>query len=167
MPECHFRKAVEADRPAITRIVDAAFRPEDVVTFLNALREDGCIIGEWVAETGGGIVAHIAFSRVWIETADNYRSPAAMLTPLAVHPDRQNRGIGTTLMDHAIRALETAGEDLFIVLGHPDYYPRAGFSAETVGDLKNPWQGNPAFMARGSVPPGGTLVLPPPIANAH
>ncbi|MEQ9490142.1 MAG: N-acetyltransferase [Alphaproteobacteria bacterium] len=167
MPDYHFRKAVEADRPAITRIVDAAFRPEDVVTFLNALREDDCIIGEWVAETGGGIVAHIVFSRVFVETPDGGRTKAAMLTPLAVHPDRQNRGIGTALMDHAIRALEAAGEDLFVVLGHPDYYPRAGFSAEAAGDLKNPWQGNPAFMARGAVPSGGTLIMPPSIANAH
>ena len=167
MPDDHFRKAAEADRPAIRSTVDAAFLPEDVVTFLDALWAEGCIIGEWVAEETGAIIAHIAFSRVFIETPDGSRTQAAMLTPLAVHPDRQNRGIGTALMDHALRKLEDAGEDLFVVLGHPDYYPRAGFSAEAAGDLKNPWQGDPAFMARGAVPPGGTLVMPPAIADAH
>ncbi len=167
MPDSPFRPAVETDRAEIRRVVDAAFLPEDVVTFLDALWAEGCIIGEWVTEETGAIIAHIVFSRVFIETPDGERIPVAMLTPLAVHPDHQNRGVGTALMDHALRALEEAGEDLFVVLGHPDYYPRAGFSAEATGDLKNPWLGDPAFMARGSVPPGGTLVMPPAIADAH
>jgi putative acetyltransferase len=40
-----------------------------------------------------------------------------MLTPLAVRPDRQRLGIGTQLMDHALKSLEARGETLFSVLG--------------------------------------------------
>lgn len=165
--EVGFRVAEPQDYASTRAPVDAAFRPEDVVTFLDALRADGCILGEWLAEDAGGPVAHIAFSRVHVEREDGARLPAAMLTPLAVRPDRQRLGIGFGLMKHALAALEEAGEDLFFVLGHPGYYPKAGFSSAKAAAVSSPWSGKPAFMARGGSVPSGRLVLPKAIADAH
>jgi putative acetyltransferase len=34
-----------------------------------------------------------------------------------------------------------------LVLGHPRYYPRFGFAAETAARIASPFRGNPAFMA--------------------
>ena len=34
-----------------------------------------------------------------------------------------------------------------ILLGHPTYYPRFGFSAEAAAKVISPYAGNPAFMA--------------------
>lgn len=147
-------------------LVDQAFKPEDVVTFLDGLRADGCILDEWVAEEENGLAGHIVFSRVWVEARSGERLPAAMLTPLAVRPERQRSGIGTALMKHAIEDLEDRGEILFFVLGHPDYYPRAGFSADLAAKVENPWMGNPAFIARAAVVPEGKLILPPIIAHS-
>ena len=90
-----------------------------------------------------------------------------MLTPLAVRPDRQRLGIGRQLMDHALKSLEARGETLFFVLGHPEYYPRAGFSSTLAETVTSPWPGNPAFMAKGRFVPEGRLVLPSVIAVAH
>jgi putative acetyltransferase len=67
-------------------------------------------------------------------------------------------------MDHALRKLEARGEAQFFVLGHPDYYPRAGFRP-AADRIASPWPGNPAFMAASL--PEGRLVLPAAIANAH
>lgn len=159
--------ANEADWSETRRLVDAAFRPEDVVSFLDALRGEGCILGEWVARDETGLVGHVVFSRVHVETEDGARQDAAMLTPLAVRPDRQRRGVGTRLMAHAIEALEKRGETVFVVLGHPSYYPRAGFSAEKADAIASPWSGNPAFMVRADTIPAGRLVLPAAIAGAH
>jgi putative acetyltransferase len=160
-------RAVEPrDRAATRRVVDAAFRPEDVVTFLDALRADGCILGEWLAQDSTGPVGLIVFSRVWVEYQSGTRSNAAMLTPLAIRPDRQRLGIGRRLTNHALQALEVRGETLFLVLGHPDYYPRFGFSAHAAEAIASPWSGNPAFMARGAIVPEGRLVLPSVIAAA-
>jgi len=162
-----FRAAGPHDRAPTRQVVDAAFSPEDVVTFLDALRADGCILGEWLAEDSSGPVAFIAFSRVWVEQQDGGRFNGAMLTPLAVRPNRQRVGIGGRLMDHALKSLEASGETLFFVLGHPGYYPRAGFSSSLAEPVTSPWSGNPAFMARGRLIPEGRLVLPSVIAAAH
>lgn len=161
-----FRSCSHEDWPATRTLVDAAFRPEDVVTFLDALRADGCLLGEWLAEEASGPIAHIAFSRVFLEEQGGARRLAAMLTPLAVRPDRQRKGVGAALMAHALSALEDAGETLFFVLGHPKYYPRAGFRPVTDGAVASPWPQSPAFMMRGAAV-AGRLILPAVIADAH
>ena len=148
-------------------LVDEAFRPEDVVTFLDALRADGCILGEWLAEEEGVPIGHIVYSRVWVERSDGILQDAAMLTPLAVKPGRQRQGVGVGLMNHSLAALEARGENLFFVLGHPTYYPRAGFQSAAAERVVSPWQGKAAFMARGAAVPAGRLVLPKVIAEAH
>jgi putative acetyltransferase len=155
------------DYLATRMIVDDAFRPEDVVTFLDALRTEGCLLREWLAEDSNGPVAYIAFSRAWVEQPDARRRKVAFLTPLAVRPDRQRIGIGSRLMDHAFKELEAHGETLFLVLGHPEYYPRAGFRSTLAQGIASPWTGNPAFMARGVYVPEGRLVLPLAISDAH
>lgn len=162
-----FRAAGPDDHAATRRVVDAAFRPEDVVTFLDALRADGCILGEWLAEDSNGPIGLIVFSRVWVAQQSGRRFDGALLTPLAVRPNRRRLGIGGRLMDHALRSLEARGETLFFVLGHPGYYPRAGFSSSLAERVTSPWPGNPAFMARGNFVPAGRLVLPSVIATAH
>ena len=160
-----FRLATPEDYGPTRALVDRAFRPEDVASFLDALRADGSILDEWIAEDESGAVGHIVFSRAWVEHRDGERLAAAILTPLAVRPDRQRQGIGTALMIHAISALEDRGETLFFVLGYPDYYPRAGFHADLAAKVDNPWQGNPAFMARAATMPEGKLILPRPILD--
>ena len=165
--EMTIRPAGPQDHASTRHLVHAAFNPEDVVSFLDALRTDGCVLGEWVAENESGIVGHIVFSRVWLEQPNGDRQPAAFLTPLAVHPDVQRSGIGTRLMEYALEALESRGETLFFVVGHPEYYPRAGFRSDTASAVASPWSGNPAFMVRGDVVPEGRLILPSVIADAH
>jgi putative acetyltransferase len=162
-----FRLAGHHDYASTREVVDAAFRPEDVATFLDALRADGCILGEWLAEDSSGPVGLIVFSRVWVEQPNGDRLAGAILTPLAVRPDRQRLGIGGRLMDHALKSLEARGEALFFVLGHPGYYPRAGFRSALAETVTSQWSGNPAFMAKGMFVPKGRLVLPSVIADAH
>ena len=162
--DVRFRPVGSADQAPTRELVDEAFGPEDVVTFLDALRADGCILGEWLAEDASGLVGHIVFSRVWVERPNGERVDAAMLTPMAVRPDRQRTGVGTRLTMYALEALETRGESLFFVVGHPEYYPRSGFRADDAARVSSPWAGNPAFMVRGRSVPEGKLVMPAPIA---
>ena len=106
------------------------------------------------------------FSRVWIETEAGTRLPAAMLTPLAVDPEVQRTGIGTRLVRLAMDELQSRGERMFFVLGHPKYYPRFGFSREKARSIESPWQQSPGFMAAGEAVSAGRLVLPRAIADA-
>jgi putative acetyltransferase len=167
--EVQFRRVDNRDYASTRKLVDHAFRSEgsEVATFLDSLRADGCILGEWLAEDFSGPIGHIVFSRVWLEQKDGNRLEAAMLTPLAVRPDHQRLGVGTQLMEYALRELELRGETLFFVLGHRDYYPRVGFRSASAAGVESPWPGNPAFMVRGRSVPEGRLVMPAVIADAH
>jgi putative acetyltransferase len=168
--EVDFRPVDIRDHAATRKLVYDAFRStgsEETAAFLDALRAEGCVLGEWLAEDPSGPIGHIVFSRVWLEQPNGDRLKAAMLTPLAVRPDRQRLGTGLRLMDHALKELESRGETLFFVLGHPNYYPRAGFRAAAAVDVESPWSGKPAFMVRARTVPVGRLVMPSVIADAH
>jgi len=167
--EVRFRRAGLHDDTLTRSVVVDAFgaEGEETAVFLDALRADGCIVGEWLAEDPSGVIAHIAFSRVWLEDEDGKRQPAAMLTPLSVRLDRQRVGIGTRLMEHALSELEKLGETTFFVIGHPDYYPRAGFHATRAADVESPWRGEPWFMVRAVANLKGRLLMPRVIADAH
>jgi putative acetyltransferase len=53
---------------------------------------------------------------------------------MSVAPDRQRTGIGSALVNEALRRADERGEPLVLVLGHPGYYPRFGFGrASTLG----------------------------------
>jgi putative acetyltransferase len=80
-----------------------------------------------------------------IETAGG-NLPAVALAPLAVLPELQRQGIGGKLIEHGLDYLRGGIEQVVLVLGHPEYYPRFGFSAGKARFLESPF--NPkAFMA--------------------
>jgi putative acetyltransferase len=90
-------------------------------------------------------VGHILFSRVFIH--DNRGPmPAVALAPVAVVPERQRRGIGSMLVRAGLQECRVRAERIVLVVGHPDYYPRFGFSHPLTRNLRSPYEGN-AFMA--------------------
>ena len=71
-------------------------------------------------------VGHILFTRGFIE--DNPQIKVSFLAPLAVIPKHQKQGIGGALIKEGIKELSKMGVDLVFVVGHPEYYPRFGFT---------------------------------------
>ena len=80
---------------------------------------------------------------------------AVSLAPMAVLPDHQRQGIGSKLVLGGLEACREQGHKIVVVLGHPDFYPRFGFSAELARPLENPFGDGEAWMALEFVP--GTL----------
>jgi putative acetyltransferase len=139
------RLRVSTDDAAIAAVVRAAFRGPDEAALVTRLRQDGDMIAEFVALDAGSVVGHIAFSRLDAQSGSaNLRAVA--LAPLAVAPTRQRQAIGDTLTRHALDRLREEGEDLAVVLGHPAYYSRFGFSSLLGRLLEAPYSGE-AFMA--------------------
>jgi putative acetyltransferase len=133
------------ERSAIHAINEAAFGSQDEADLVDELRTEGAVLLSLVAEMQERIVGHILFSRMSIETAHR-PVPAAALAPMAVLPEHQRRGIGGRLIHHGLNLLREQGEQIVIVLGHPNYYPRFGFSSGKAFSLESPFPQD-AFMA--------------------
>ena len=120
------RAETDADIPAVRTVNLAAFGRPDEADLVEALRADaGWIDGLSVVATGedGAVVGHALLTRCHIDTA-----PALCLGPVAVLPDQQRTGAGAAAVRAALRAAASMGERFVVVLGHPEYYPRFGFS---------------------------------------
>jgi putative acetyltransferase len=139
------RKAGLSDHAMIRAVTEAAFDESrfDEAGIIEGVRVEGRVLAELVAEDDGLIVGHVLFSRM---RAEPPRAVAA-LGPVAVAPARQRTGIGDSLCRAGIEACRAAGMEAVVVLGHPPYYPRFGFSAEAAAKLTSPYAGSPAFMA--------------------
>ena len=137
------RYARADDRSAIAEVSTLAFGQPDEARLIERLRADGDVLFELVSEVEGRIVGHILFSRLW---ADRYEMFAA-LAPMAVHPDRQRSGLGSALVRAGLDSAREFGAHGVLVLGHPAYYPRFGFAAETAAKVSAPYAGSKAFMA--------------------
>ncbi|MCM3572602.1 N-acetyltransferase [Mesobacillus subterraneus] len=79
------------------------------------------------AKNEGEIIGHILFSVIHLVT-DQGIVPTLGLAPMSVKPDYQNSGIGSDLVNEGIKACRDLGCDHIFVLGHPNFYPRFGFS---------------------------------------
>jgi putative acetyltransferase len=139
------RRESPQERGVVRSINEAAFGRPDEADLVDRLRNEDAVLASFVAESEEGIVGHILFSRMSIETASGPISAVA-LAPMAVLPAQQRRGVGGRLIRHGLDWLRGRGEQVVLVLGHPDYYPRFGFSSDRARSLASPFP-TEAFMA--------------------
>ena len=140
------RPEITEDQQSIWNINQAAFEGDVEANLVDALRDEGFVEVSLVAESEREIVGHILFSRVAIVT-DSSRIDALSLAPMAVLPSHQRRGIGTKLVESGLAACREQGHKIVTVLGHPEFYPRFGFSAEMAQKIESPFGGGEAWMA--------------------
>jgi putative acetyltransferase len=156
------------DRPAIWQVNRLAFGQDDEARLVDELRDEGYARVSLVADQDGDVVGHILFSQLPIVTKDG-TVEALALAPMAVVPSHQRRRIGSSLVTEGLRACREAGHRIVVVLGHPGFYPRFGFSPKLAERLKSPYSGK-AFMALELVPSAldgveGEVNYPPPFAR--
>ncbi len=107
------------------------------------MRAEDAALVELVADEDGEVIGHALFSRMTVTPPRFF----AALGPVAVRPDRQGEGHGAALCRAGIEAVRALGAEAVVVLGHPTYYPRFGFSAQAASPLASPYAGRPSFMA--------------------
>jgi len=98
-----------------------------VARLVDALRDDDPAALSLVAEDAGELVGHVMFTRSLLD-APRRLVAVQVLSPLAVVPDHQGRGIGSALIRHGLHLLDERGVPLVFLEGDPRYYSRAGFT---------------------------------------
>ena len=139
------RPAAPGDYAAIRAVTKAAFDTStgDEAGIIEGVRAEGRALVELVAEVDGEVVGHILFNRMRTDPP----LAVAGLGPLGVAPSHQSTGVGSALSRAGIEACRAAGMQAVVVLGHPPYYPRFGFSTDAAAQIASPFAGRPAFMA--------------------
>jgi putative acetyltransferase len=138
----HMRIATPQDTEAIRGVHASAF-PEDERDIVAQLAADLLsenttpMIFSWVAEQGGLVVGHVAFSPL---TCDGTPEVVGyLLAPLAVRPEFQKQSVGSRLIRHGVEQLSGLGIGMVLVYGDPKYYGRFGFKAELAEDYVAPY----------------------------
>lgn len=129
----------------VFEVTRAAFAGDDEAHLVERLRADGLVRLSLVAVEDGEVVGHVLFTDLAV-TVDARAVRALCLAPVSVRPDYQNSGVGSMLIREGLRQSAQAGFEAVVVLGHPAYYPRFGFSAKLAEKLVAPFAGE-AFMA--------------------
>lgn len=160
------RPEITADHEAIRHVNRLAFGQDEEARLVDALREGGYVRLSLVAEQAGQVIGHILFGDLAIITKVG-TIPALSLAPMAVLPAFQKQGIGSTLVLRGLVECQKQGHKILVVLGHPEFYPRFGFSAKLALALSSPFGGGESWMAVELVPGGlagviGNVEYPPP-----
>ncbi|MFI6180354.1 GNAT family N-acetyltransferase [Nonomuraea sp. NPDC051191] len=121
------RSESSGDVAAIRDVNLAAFPTPYESDLVEALRADpeAWLPGlSWLAESlSGELAGYALLTRCHVGD-----SPALALGPCAVKPEHQRRGAGSAAIRAALHAAREQGENLVVVLGHAEYYPRFGFT---------------------------------------
>jgi putative acetyltransferase len=117
---------IEAERPgdaqAIDRVVRAAFaHHQEVGDMVAEIRASPrCSPGlALVARCEDVVSGFVMLSGTDLVAVDGTRREVLTLTPLAVHPDHQRRGIGAALVAAALNEADRRGEPLVVLEGCP------------------------------------------------
>ncbi len=117
------RDSDKGDHPAVRSLTEAAFGGTAEASLVEALRDSGDPVFEFVAEADGEIAGHVLLSAL-------AAPPGALaLAPVSVAPAHQRQGIAA-LIRHAIGRATAAGWTAIFLLGDPSYYTRFAFSLD-------------------------------------
>ena len=83
----------------------------------------------FVARADDRVVGFVMISGTDLVGADGSRREVLTLTPLAVAPEYERRGIGSALVRAALDEADRRAEQLVVLEGSPQYYDRFGFEA--------------------------------------
>lgn len=146
------RKERPPDAAAREALLDEAFGSRRLRKSSQRLREgqdpaDGLA---FVAADGQQVVGT---ARLWSISCG--AGPAALLLgPVAVAANRRHRGIGASLVRHAVNTARRLGHGAIVLIGDAAYYGRFGFTAQKTAGLRMPGPFEPHRLLALELKPG-------------
>ena len=114
----------EAEGTLIGNLVD------DLINNTDADDLDG-----FIATEDKQIIGSIFFSRLTFQQVVN----AFLLSPVAIHPEYQGKGIGQRLINFGIEQLKKKSVTLIVTYGDPAFYSKVGFIQIDEQTIKPPF----------------------------
>lgn len=118
------------DFDAIDRVVTDAFASPAEAELVREIRASTLYRPDMtlVALVDDVVVGHVMLSGAEVR-GENTSDEVAMLSPLAVAPNQQRKGIGAALVRSACAVADHHDETMVLLQGDPAYYGRFGFVA--------------------------------------
>jgi len=134
---------IRAERPddahAVREVHRRAFGGERVPRLVDALLAAPAAIApvSLVAVLDERVVGHVLLSAGRLDAPPRLVD-VLVLSPLGVLPDHQHQGVGTALVEQALRAADASGAPLLFLEGSPNYYGRRGFQEGAALGFRKP-----------------------------
>lgn len=149
--EIVIRQEKPEDYALVYEINEIAFGQNSEAKLVEALRKNKDVfIPELslIALYKGEVMGHILFTKITILTTDGQYKESLALAPMAVLPQMQLKGIGSALIKQGLKKARDLGFTSVIVLGHPAYYTKFGFTSASYYGIRPPFEvPENAFMA--------------------
>ncbi len=126
----------------------ACFPTDAESRLVDRLRVSGRLMVSLVAEVGGEIAGHVAFSPVTVSSG----TMGIGLAPVAVLESHRRQGIAAKLIQTGLDVCRDTGFGWAVVLGDPVYYSRFGFRPAFEFGLSDAYHGGGAFQALELIP---------------
>jgi len=126
----HFQKT---DLDSILTVIETAFSDEENKVIMNLVQElhqetSSPSIKSLVAEVDNEMIGYVSFSPIFLKSDSSVSG--YILAPLAISPEHQKQGIGSSLIKSGIDILTQDGAGVLLVYGDPAFYGRFGFNEE-------------------------------------
>ncbi len=137
------RQETVKDHAEVYSLIKTAFETANVKDgdeqdFAVKLRNSKGFVPELslVAELDGKLIGHIMMTKTHVEQADGSMFEALLVAPLSVLLEHRNKGIGSSLMEEAIRIATSLGYKAAFLVGDPNYYNRFGYRQTSFFGIK-------------------------------
>jgi putative acetyltransferase len=122
------RAATATDGEDLRRVVVTAFGEEgsQVSAMIDALEAAGHVRASLVAEVDGRVAGHVMLSHSWLDCRERLVD-VLVLSPLAVAPTAQGKGLGTALLAAAVAEARHLGAPAVFLEGDPGFYSARGW----------------------------------------
>lgn len=156
--QVQIRLEAPGDEDGVRAVELAAFTGPEEAAIVDRIRSEApdgwhsiVAVGTPGTALEGLLVGHLLLSPCpVVDEAGDVVAQVLAVGPVAVVPEVQGHGIGSSLMAAATSLAMARGVPALVLLGHPSYYPRFGFGSARDAGLAPPtdlWP-DAAWMAR-------------------